>query len=239
MRSSVVSFTCAAGALVMILSCAARAAAEGGTCCDTSEEFKSEESKSAPPDVGVAGAGGGARAEAAPPPVPSLLRPTGFADAASYSDAFRVLSYESSCSRFFGGPRLALTVLNGLAPRLRGRPLGQGGVGILMSGGYDIYRDGATGVTYRLFKEAFINSDGPFLMRVRIPQMARLRVGRFEAETRQAKVLLLLHEMGHLMGAPDSKSWLLPDDGGDAKQSERNTRTIESQCLKQLLALGA
>src|SRR3954470_4121182 len=171
MRSSVVSFTCAAGALVMILSCAALAAAEGGTCCDTSEESKSEETKSAAPDVGVAGAGGDARAEAAFPPVPNLLRPTGLADADSYTDAFRVLSYESSCSRFFGGPRLALTVLNGLAARLRERPLGQGVIGIRMSGGYDIYHDGATGVTYRLFKEAFINSDGPFLMRVRIPQM--------------------------------------------------------------------
>jgi hypothetical protein len=238
MRSSVVSFTCAAGALVVILSCAARAAVEGGMCCDTSEESKSEESKSATPDMGVAGAGGGARAEAASPPVPSLLRPTGLADAASYSDAFRVLSQESSCSRFFGGPRLALTILNGFAPQLRGRPLGQGGVGIRMSGGYDIYRDGATGVTYRLFKEAFINSDGPFLMRVVRPQSARLRVGRFEAETRQAKVLLLLHEMGHLVGTPGG-GWLLPDDGGDAEQSERNTRTVESQCLKQLLALGA
>jgi hypothetical protein len=148
------------------------------------------------------------------------------------------LSQESSCSRFFGGPYLALTVLNGFAPQLRGRPLGQGGVGIRMSGGYDIYRDGATGATYRLFKEAFINSDGPFLVRVVRPQSARLRVGRFEAETRQAKVLLLLHEMGHLVSAPGG-GWLLPDDGGDAEQSERNTRTIESQCLKQLLALGA
>jgi hypothetical protein len=222
----------------MILSCAASAAVEGGTCCgDISEESKSEESKSAAPDVGVAGAGGDARAEAASLPVPSLLRPTGLADAASYSDAFRVLSQESSCSRFYGGPRLALTVLNGLAPQLRSRPLGQGSVGILMSGGYDIYRDGATGITYRLFKEAFINSDGPFLMRVHRPQSARLRIGRFEAETRQAKVLLLLHEMGHLVEAHGG-GWLLPDDGGDAEQSERNTRTIESQCLKQLLALG-
>lgn len=238
MRSSVVSLTCAAGALVMILSCAVRAAVEGDACCDTSEESKSEESKSAAPDMGVAGAGGDARAEAASPPVPNLLQLSGLVDAASYSDAFRVLSQESSCSRFFGGPRVALTVLNGLAPQLRSRPLGQGGVGIQMRGGYDIYRDGATGVTYRLFREAFINSDGPFLMRVHRPQTARLWLGRFEAETRQAKVLLLLHEMGHLVGGPGG-DWLLPDDGGDAAQSERNTRTVESQCLKQLLALGA
>jgi hypothetical protein len=233
MRSSVVSFTCAAGALVLLLSCAARAKAEESECCADYEEFKS-----AAPNTGVAGAGGDARAEAASLPVPGLLRPSGLADAASYSDAFRVLSYESPCSRFYGGPRLALTILNGLVMRLRSRPLGASGVGIMMSGGYDIYRDGTTGVTYRLFKEAFINSDGPFLMRVPKPQSARLRVGRFEAETRQARVLLLLHEMGHLVGAPDG-GWLLPNDGGDPAQSERNTRTVESQCLKQLLALDA
>ena len=233
MRSSVVSLTCAAGALVMLMSCAARASAEGAAC-----RGDSDETKSAAPDSGVAAAGGDARAEAASPPAPNLLRPTGLADAASYADAFRLLSYESSCSRFFGGTRTALTVLNGLALQLRGRRLGPGGVGIVMSGGYDIYRDATTGATYRLFKEAFINSDGPFLTRVRMPHSARLRVGRFEAETRQAKVLLLLHEMGHLVGAPGG-GWLLPDDGGDAEQSERNTRTIESQCIKQLLALGA
>src|SRR3954464_2558898 len=109
MRSSVVSFTCAAGALMLLLSCAARAAADEGACCTDYDE-----SKSAAPDKGVAGAGGDARAEAASPPVPGLLRSAGLADAASYSDAFRVLSYESSCSRFYGGPRLALTILNGL-----------------------------------------------------------------------------------------------------------------------------
>jgi len=232
MRSSVVSFTCAAGALVLLLSCAARAKAEEGACCADVEE-----SKSAAPNTGVAGAGGDARAEAASLPVPGLLKQEGLVNASSYSDAFRVLSYDNPCSRFYGGPRLALTILNGLALQLRSRPLGASGVGILMSGGYDIYRDTPTGITYRLFKEAFINSDGPFLMRVPKPQSARLRVGRFEAETRQARVLLLLHEMGHLVGTPDG-GWLLPDDGGNPELSERNTRTVESQCLKQLLALG-
>ena len=65
-----------------------------------------------------------------------------------------------------------------------------------------------------------------------------MQVGRFAAETRQAKALLLLHEMGHLVGTPDG-GWLLPSDGGNPELSERNTRTVESQCLKQLLALGA
>jgi hypothetical protein len=229
MHSSVVSFTCAAGALVMVLSFSERLAA--GVTLD---KFKS-----AAPHVGAVVAGGGARAEAASPPAPEALPPAGLADAASYADAFRVLSYESSCSRFYGGPNLALTVLNGLASQLRRRSLGHEGVGILMTGGYELYRDGATGRGYRLFREAYVNSDGPFIYRVPRPQSPRLRVGRFEAETRQAKALLLLHELGHLVGAPTGDKWLLPDDGGDARRSERNTQTIESQCLKQLLALGA
>lgn len=233
MRSPVVSFTCAAGALVIVLSCAARAAVTEGTCC-----FESLESDSAAPDVGAVVAGGGARAEAAPPPAPQLLPPAGLADAESYADTFRVLSEESSCSRFYGGPRLALTVLNSLVLQLRRRSLGPGPVGIRMSGEYTIYRDGAADGTYRLFEEALINANGPFLMRVALPRAPRMQVGRFPAETRQAKALLLLHELGHLVLKPGGNGWLLPDDGGDARQSERNTQTVESQCIKQLLALG-
>jgi hypothetical protein len=233
MRSSVVSFTRAAGALVIVLSCAARAAVACNACC-----FESLESESAAPDVGAVVAGGGARAEAAPLPAPLLLPSAGLADAASYADAFRVLSEDNSCSRFYGGPRLALTVLNSLALQLKRRSLGPGPVGIRMSGDYTIYRDGSAGGTYRLFEEAVINTSGPFLMRVVMPRAPRMQVGRFAAETRQAKALLLLHEMGHLVLAPAGNAWLLPDDGGDARLSERNTQTIESQCLKQLLALG-
>jgi hypothetical protein len=229
MHSSVVSFTCAAGALAMFLSCAGRAARAADL-----DKFDS-----AAPHVGAVVAGGDARAEAASPPAPEALPPAGLADAASYADTFRVLSYESSCSRFYGGPSLALTVLNGLASQLRRRSLGQEGVGIMMTGGYELYRDEATGRGYRLFREAYVNSDGPFIYRVPRPHSPRLRVGRFEAETRQAKALLLLHELGHLVGAPAGDKWLLPDDGGDARRSERNTQTVESQCLKQLLALGA
>jgi hypothetical protein len=232
MRSSVVSFTCAAGALVIVLSCAAHAATDNACC------FESLESESAAPDVGAVVAGGGARAEAAPLPAPQLHPPAGLADADSYADAFRVLREDSSCSRFYGGPRLALTVLNSLALQLRRRSLGPGPVGVSMSGDYTVYRDGAAGGTYRLFEEAFINADGPFLLRVSMPHAPRMQIGRFPAETRQAKVLLLLHEMGHLVRAPVGDGWLLPDDGGDSRLSERNTQAVESQCLKQLLVLG-
>jgi hypothetical protein len=235
MRSPFFSLTCAAGALVMVLACEALAAA--ADCCGELEESRLESTESAPPDAGAAVAGVAARAEAAAPPAPEPLPRDGLADAASYADAFRVLSYENSCSQFFGGPRLALTVLNGLAPRLHTRPLVRGPVGIVMSGEYALYRDVKTGQTYRLFDEAVINSRGPLFARVALQGSARMQVGRFSAETRQAKALLLLHEIGHLVGAPGG-GWLLPNDGGDQVKSELNTRTVESRCLKQLLALG-
>jgi hypothetical protein len=46
---------------------------------------------------------------------------------------------------------------------------------------------------------------------------------------------MLLHELGHLIRGP--AGWLLPNDGGDAALSDRNTRTVESRCSEQLLAL--
>jgi hypothetical protein len=231
MRSSVVSLTCAAGALVMVLAYAAEAAAAAGgaDCCGDPEEWES----AAP---GGAGAGGGAGAEAAPPPVPPALRPGALVNANAYADAHAVLKTENSCSRFFGGPRLAVTALNGLASRLRIRALGLSPVGIVMSGDFTVYRDTATGESYRLFEEAVINGSGPFLSRIAAHGSAHMQVGRFPAETRQAKALLLLHELGHLVGAPGG-GWVLPNDGGDPRQSERNTQEVESRCLRQLLAL--
>lgn len=232
MRSSVVSLACAAGALVMALAYAAEAAATAGgvECCGDPEELKS----AAPGGAGAES--GGVGAEAATPPVPPALRPGALVSADAYADALAALKTENSCSRFFGGPRLAVTALNGLALRLRSRALGPGPLGIVMSGDFTVYRDTATGETYRLFEEAVINSSGPFLSRVPAHGAARMQVGRFPAETRQAKALLLLHELGHLVGGPGG-GWILPNDGGDPRQSERNTQAVESRCLKQLLAL--
>jgi len=196
-------------------------------------------------------AGGGASSATAPAagdavlPALPLPVPTPFdearvelADRDSYADAYQILSRDNSCSRFFGGPAVAVEVLNSFALRLRRRNLGDGELAIRMSGDYENYHNLRTGGSYRLFKDASLNTSGPFSRRaeVRGPERGQV-VGRFPARSRQGRALVLLHEMGHLIRGRGGV-WLLPNDGYDAAQSERNTQAVEGRCVEQLLALG-
>lgn len=237
MRPSVLSFVLLAGALLSLQLCAGAGAAAAAACCAESEL---SESSPAP-----ASGGGGAEAvevvlppanvPTAPTPLPLTSREG--VDKSSYADVFRILKTDNRCSRYFGGPHAAVTVFNQFTLRLRKRSLGAGAVAIAMYGDYTNYRDTVSGASYRLFDEAAVNTQGPFTARVPQPATARLRIGRFPVETRQAKALILLHELGHLIRGKDGK-WLLPEDGGDAELSERNTGTVQGQCLGELLALG-
>lgn len=225
MRRSVVPFALFAWVLVLLHCGAARAAA----CC-----LEVAVHAAAPFDEGRAEAGAVAAppAVAAPAPTPLDLSSEEVADKPSYSDVFRVLKDENACSRFFGGPRLAVTVFNQFTRQLRLRRVGARKVGVVMTGEYTNYQDMTTGDSYRLFDSASLNSDGPF----RSKDAAQMRVGSFPAETRQARALMLLHELGHLIRGKDGK-WLLPNDGGDASLSENNTKAVESRCRDELLAL--
>jgi hypothetical protein len=170
-----------------------------------------------------------------PRPTPLDSEAEGLAVGGTYKDVYRALKDDNPCSLFFGGPRVAVTVLNEFARRLSTRTLGAQDVALVMSGDYTMYHDMTSGASYRLFDKAVVNRDGPFVA-VPKPSGARFHVGRFPAWSREAKALMLLHEMGHLIKGPSG--WLLPNDGGDAALSDRNTRTVESRCLKQLLALN-
>src|SRR5687767_3962978 len=234
MRSSVLSLAISAGALLASAAYgaeAARAADIFGGCPAGAPGAKVFDEKG--PEAVAAPAPAPAPA---PRPLPEPLDAGALEPAVvgAYADAFRVLSAENQCSSFFGGPRVAVTVLNELSRRLRRRTLGAGDVGLLMSGDYTSYRDQRSGAAYRLFDEALVNSNGPFTA---APALygARLQVGRFPAASREGRVLMLLHELGHLIRGQDG--YLLPGDGGDAALSDRNTRTVESRCLGQLLAL--
>jgi hypothetical protein len=234
MRLPCVPLALAAGALIFLAGGSARACGFGaaGDCRRVSGELKSALFD------GAEGAEAAAPA-AAPAPVPTPLDTSveRLLDAGTYADVFRVLKDDNSCSRFFGGPARAVTAFNEFARRLRSGPLGAGNdVAIRMRGDYTTYHDSLTGASYRIFKEEMVNSNGPFLRRAPTPSTASARVGRFHALTRQARALTLLHELGHLLQGADGK-WLLPNDGGDPALSERNTRTVESQCVGQLLAL--
>ena len=81
-----------------------------------------------------------------------------------------------------------------------------------MSGQYTNYHDQLTGVSYRLFDVATINSSGPFFDRSSTSSLSKVSIGRFSAHTREARALILLHELGHLVEGSDGK-WLLPNDG--------------------------
>ena len=169
-------------------------------------------------------------------PAPIDIAEEKLADEESYMDVYHILKEENSCSRFFGGSAGALDAFNDFARQLRKKAVGDGSLAIRMSGRYTIYRNNLTGASFRLFEEASINSTGPFFIRMKFSQAARMQVGRFPIPSRGARALTLLHELGHLVRGVDG-NWLLPNDGGDRPLSERNTRVVEGRCLEQLLTL--
>lgn len=154
----------------------------------------------------------------------------------AYLDAVGILSEDNKCSRFFGGSRVALTVLANLAGRLHKTTLNSG-VGILMYGPVTDVVESKGGFRYRIFEKAVVNLAGPFSAPQTVLADPHVHnVGSFPPASREARVLMLLHELGHLIPGPDGK-WLLPDDGGDDGQSDRNTRFVETKCGEQIRAL--
>lgn len=154
----------------------------------------------------------------------------------AYLDAVAILSEDNKCSRFFGGSRVALTVLASLAGRLHKTTL-DSGVGILMYGPVTDVVESKGGFRYRMFEKAVVNLAGPFSAHQTVLADPRVHyVGSFPPASREARVLMLLHELGHLIPGPDGK-WLLPDDGGDSGQSDRNTRFVETKCGEQIRSL--
>lgn len=154
----------------------------------------------------------------------------------AYSDVFRILSDGNTCSDFYGGPQKATAVLNSFVPLVESHRLLKE-LSFLMTGRSRIIHNPVTGLSYRLFDRATINSDGSFYHR-RLDLLHRFPadVGSFPPGTRQARALILLHELGHLIERADH-SWLLPDDGHDGAQSTRNTLLVQRVCRAQLESL--
>jgi hypothetical protein len=228
MRLSGLFFTFIAGVFVQIILGVTVNAAD---CCAVFDDMKSsafDETKTeeALPPL----------ASALPAPTPLDALVLKLADKESYEDVFHVLKDDNSCSRFFGGPHRSVKVFNQLARQLRRKALGAGSVAVRMSGDYTNFHDALTGASYRLFEKATINSNGPFATRVPPVWSSPKYIGRFQAHSRQARALTLLHELGHLIEGADGE-WLLPNDGGNVGLSYNNTRTVESHCAGQLLAL--
>jgi len=154
----------------------------------------------------------------------------------AYSDVFRILSSQNACSDFYGGPHTATTVLNSFVTRVQSQPL-LGEVSFQMAGHPRIIRDPSTGAVFRLFERTRVNINGSFYQR-RTDPMRKFpsNVGNFTPGSRAARVLILLHELGHLIQGEDG-DWLIPDDGFNGEQSKANTLRVQGMCRRELDAL--
>jgi hypothetical protein len=154
----------------------------------------------------------------------------------AYSDVFKILSSQNTCSDFYGGPRTATTVLNGFVTRVQSQPLLRE-VSFQMAGHPRLIRDPATGAFYRLFERTMVNTNGSFYQR-RTEPMRKFPadVGNFSPGSRAARALILLHELGHLIQG-ENGDWLIPDDGFNGEQSKANTLRVQQMCRRELDAL--
>jgi hypothetical protein len=169
-------------------------------------------------------------------PEPSALVKNDGVLSAAYYDTMKILGGSNRCSAFYGGPQDAVGVFGNFMERVRKDYL-PASVGLKMSGDYINVLNARTLAKYRLFEKASVNSGGPFYRQKSAIGATISGVGSFPPGSREARVLMLLHELGHLMRGADGK-WLLPDDGNSMSDSFKNTRKIESVCGDQIRALN-
>ena len=155
---------------------------------------------------------------------------------AAYLDAFTLLEQKAACREFFGGSG-AEDALEALVLELRERRISDSRVGIRMWGSFTIFASSPDNFSYRLFQYAELNTEGPFRKaKVFAADPFVPRVGSFQPNSRQARVLILFHELAHLIQGKEGR-WLIPDDGENPGLSSQNTATVESHCGKQIRAL--
>lgn len=153
----------------------------------------------------------------------------------AYLDSYTILRQTNSCSEFFGGAQ-AIEALNQLTKQIRPAYLDRHVV-FRMTGETMNVLNLRTGFKYRLFDKAEINLNGPFYRVSGLPNRPSVfRIGNFPPSSREARVTLLLHELGHLIRKPDGQ-WLLRDDGNDTWKSEENTQRVIEACGKQIREL--
>jgi hypothetical protein len=170
------------------------------------------------------------------PPVPSPLIEADKVLASAYFDMMGILSTNNECSRFFGGPAAAVDAFSKLVGRVR-KDHAAPTIGMGMSGATESFLNVQTKKEYRLFEKVVLNADGPFYRGHSARSEPARRLGSFEPNTREARALIFLHELGHMVKGANGK-WLLPNDGGNEGLSRRNSITIENVCADELHGLG-
>ena len=170
-----------------------------------------------------------------PPPPPSLASKDKVLVAAYYN-TLAILSGNNRCSDFFGG-QPAAAIFNILAGQLR-KDYFAASVAMRMQGTTTTGQDAQSIARYRTFSKVSINANGAFYRASRFRSEQTIRgVGSFEPNTDEVRVLILLHELGHLIKGADG-NWLLPDDGGNEALSRDNSLKIEKVCGDEIKNLG-
>jgi len=169
--------------------------------------------------------------------LPSAIINEDRAIGSAYYDALSILMDRNPCSDFFGGSSLSLEVFNSLARRLK-KDYYPVSVGMRMSGSITTVENARTKAAYRLFDKVSINANGPFYRSTSSRSEPTIpRIGKFRPSSREVRVLMLLHELGHLVKGVEG-NWLLPDDGNDVEASSNNSRKIEDVCGDQIRELA-
>jgi hypothetical protein len=170
------------------------------------------------------------------PPAPSPLIEEDKVLGQAYYDTLGILREDNECTDFFGGTSGAVMVFNSFMGQVRKEYLPPA-IGMRMSGDVTLGISVKTKTKYRLFEKVSINTNGPFYRRtVSQSQVLIPRLGNFEPNTKEVRVLILLHELGHLMKRNDG-NWLLADDNKGDTTSRDNSEKILEVCGEQIKAL--
>ena len=154
----------------------------------------------------------------------------------AYLDTYSILSGDNRCGSFFGGKSSRL-VLDELVIKLQDQVITDTRIGIRMSGNFIILLEPQEGLSYRIFERVELNSRGAFYRSKTFPSEPYVpNMGSFSPNTRQARVIILLHELAHMIKGKNG-TWLIPDDGTTPQLSRQNTQTIEAQCGDRIRSL--
>ena len=154
----------------------------------------------------------------------------------AYYDALAILGSENRCSEFFGGTS-TVDIFERLIAKMH-KNYFSADIGIRMAGETENILNAQTNRRYRMFEKVELNANGPFYKNKYSDSARTLPgIGTYGPDTREARVLMLLHELGHTIKGDDGK-WLLPNDGGDESLSRRNSLKIEKVCGGEISKLG-
>jgi|GEM_PF-1489005 len=154
----------------------------------------------------------------------------------AYLDVFSILKEDNDCSRFYGGAP-AISALNELFAKLHPTYLDKT-IAIRMSGRTTMFQSNMTKFTFRVFDKAEVNlagafykGNGPYERRIPL-------VGGLQPNTRASRIVVLLHELGHMVhNVENREQWLLPDDGNNQTLSINNTELVLGVCRKDIDAI--